>query len=278
MEQVIDGADTIRDKGPGQVSPFAIPALSGSMAAALVSMKYGLTGPVMTQVAACASAVIAFQDALRLIRLGRVRRRARRWLRGADRSPMAFAALGNMTALSKRNDDPRGRRRGRSIAPATGSSSARAPGSSSSNRAEHALSRGATILAEVIGGGADGRRLPHLAPRSRPGAAPAMAMTMAMRHAGVGTERDRLHRRPRHVHAAERRDRDTGDQDGLRRHALRRSRSVVAEVDGRPHLLGAAGRAVGDRGRRRDPRRRASRRRATTTSRTRNATSTTSRT
>ena len=30
MEQVIDGADTIRDKGPGQVSPFAIPALSGS--------------------------------------------------------------------------------------------------------------------------------------------------------------------------------------------------------------------------------------------------------
>ena len=45
MEQVIDGADTIRDKGPGQVSPFAIPALSGTMAAAQVSMKYGLTGP-----------------------------------------------------------------------------------------------------------------------------------------------------------------------------------------------------------------------------------------
>ena len=30
MEQVINGADTIRDKGPGQVSPFAIPALSGA--------------------------------------------------------------------------------------------------------------------------------------------------------------------------------------------------------------------------------------------------------
>ena len=46
MEQVIEGANTIRDKGPGQVSPFAIPALSGSMAAAQVSMRYGLTGPV----------------------------------------------------------------------------------------------------------------------------------------------------------------------------------------------------------------------------------------
>ena len=33
------------EKGPGQVSPFAIPALSGSMAAAQVSMRYGITGP-----------------------------------------------------------------------------------------------------------------------------------------------------------------------------------------------------------------------------------------
>src|SRR5215212_5614820 len=67
MEQVIDGAYTIQSKGPGQVSPFAIPALSGSMGAAQVSMKYGMTGAVITQVAACASGVIAFQDALRLI-------------------------------------------------------------------------------------------------------------------------------------------------------------------------------------------------------------------
>jgi peptide/nickel transport system ATP-binding protein len=70
MEMVINGADTIRDKGPGQVSPFAVPALSGSMAAAQVSMTYGITGPVITQVAACASGVIAYQDALRLIASG----------------------------------------------------------------------------------------------------------------------------------------------------------------------------------------------------------------
>ena len=70
MEQVINGADAIRDKGPGQVSPFAIPALSGSMAAAQVSMKYGATGPVITQVAACASGVHANQDALRHISSG----------------------------------------------------------------------------------------------------------------------------------------------------------------------------------------------------------------
>ncbi|HEY6058620.1 MAG TPA: beta-ketoacyl synthase N-terminal-like domain-containing protein, partial [Candidatus Limnocylindrales bacterium] len=67
LEQVIDGTKTLDEKGAGQVSPFAIPALSGSMGAAQVSMRYGITGPVITQVAACASSIIAFTDALRLI-------------------------------------------------------------------------------------------------------------------------------------------------------------------------------------------------------------------
>ena len=40
------------------------------MGACMLSMEYGLTGPVMTQVAACATSVIAFHDALRLIREG----------------------------------------------------------------------------------------------------------------------------------------------------------------------------------------------------------------
>ena len=79
-----------------------------SMAAAQVSMKYGLTGPVITQVAACASGVIAYQDALRLIALGRVRRRARRRLGGAAARRWPSRRSSNMTALSKRNDDPAG--------------------------------------------------------------------------------------------------------------------------------------------------------------------------
>jgi len=105
MEQVIEGTATLAAKGPGQVSPFAIPALSGSMGAAMVSMRYGLTGPVITQVAACASSVIAFQDALRLIRSGE----CDVVIAGGSEAallPIAFAALGNMGALSKRNDDP----------------------------------------------------------------------------------------------------------------------------------------------------------------------------
>ena len=70
IEEIIDGTHVHDQKGPRFVSPFAIPALSGSMAGCLLSMEYGLTGPVMTQVAACATSVIAFHDALRLIATG----------------------------------------------------------------------------------------------------------------------------------------------------------------------------------------------------------------
>ena len=105
IEAVIDGHMVLVNRGPGQVSPFAVPALSGSMAGAQITMQHGLTGPLMTQVAACASGVIAFQDALRLIQTGE----CDVVIAGGSEAPLlpiAFAALSNMGALSKRNDDP----------------------------------------------------------------------------------------------------------------------------------------------------------------------------
>jgi 3-oxoacyl-[acyl-carrier-protein] synthase II len=185
MEQVIDGADVIRTKGPGQVSPFAIPALSGSMAAAIVSMKYGLTGPVITQVAACASGVIAFQDALRLIRSGE----CDVVLAGGSEAPllpMAFAALGNMAALSKRNDDPEHASRpfdrdrdgflfGEGAAVCVVES------------VEHALARGATIQAEILGAALTADAY-HISAPEPTGRGAAMAMTRAIADAGIRPE------------------------------------------------------------------------------------------
>ena len=55
IEQVTMGSDAYREKGGRFVSAFAIPALSPSMGACMVSMKYGLTGAAITQAAACAS-------------------------------------------------------------------------------------------------------------------------------------------------------------------------------------------------------------------------------
>jgi 3-oxoacyl-[acyl-carrier-protein] synthase II len=185
MEQVINGADAIRDKGPGQVSPFAIPALSGSMAAAQVSMKYGLTGPVITQVAACASGVIAYQDALRLIASGE----SDVVLAGGSEAPllaMAFAALSNMTALSKRNDDPQGASRPFDRT-RDGFVFGEGAGILVVESAEHAQRRGATILAEIAGAALTADAY-HISAPEPTGRGATMAMTKAMRQAGLAPD------------------------------------------------------------------------------------------
>ena len=185
MEQVINGADTIRDKGPGQVSPFAIPALSGSMAAAMVSMNYGITGPVITQVAACASGVIAYQDALRLISSGE----CDVVVAGGSEAPllaMAFAALSNMTALSKRNDDPEGASRPFDRT-RDGFVFGEGAGILIVESAEHAQQRGATIMAEIAGAALTADAY-HISAPEPTGRGATMAMTKAMRQAGVAPD------------------------------------------------------------------------------------------
>jgi 3-oxoacyl-[acyl-carrier-protein] synthase II len=185
MEQVVEGAYTIREKGPGQVSPFAIPALSGSMGAAQVSMKFGLTGPVITQVAACASGVIAFQDGLRLISSGE----CDVVIAGGTEAPllpMAFAALANMGALSKRNDDPEGASRPFDRT-RDGFVYGEGAGVLVLESAAHAVERGANILAEVIGASLTADAY-HISAPEPTGRGAAMAMTKAMRQAGVAPD------------------------------------------------------------------------------------------
>ena len=250
MEQVINGADTIRDKGPGQVSPFAIPALSGSMAAAQVSMQYGITGPVITQVAACASGVIAYQDALRLIASGE----CDIVLAGGSEAPllaMAFAALSNMTALSKRNDDPEGASRPFDRT-RDGFVFGEGAGIIVVESAEHALARGATILAEIAGAALTADAY-HISAPEPTGRGAAMAMTKAMRQAGLApNEIDYIV-----AHGTSTPLNDVTEtraiKSRLRRLRLQGS-DLVAEVDGRAHARGGR-RAVGDRRGRRDPRR-----------------------
>src|SRR4029078_4824677 len=95
IEQIIDGTHVHDQKGPRFVSPFAVPALSGSMAAAMLSMEWGPHGPVTTHVAAGATSVIAFQDALRLIRDGDSDVVVTGGI-AAPIGPMGVAALANM--------------------------------------------------------------------------------------------------------------------------------------------------------------------------------------
>jgi 3-oxoacyl-[acyl-carrier-protein] synthase II len=185
MDQVITGTAVLAEKGPGQVSPFAIPALSGSMAACQISMKYCISGPVITQVAACASSVIAFIDGLRMIQSGEVDVAL---VGGTEGSllPIAFAALSNMGALSHRNDDPT-----RASRPFDRDRDGFVFGEGAAcvvlESAEHAMARGARILCEVAGGGMTADAF-HISAPEPTGRGATAAMTKALRNADVAPD------------------------------------------------------------------------------------------
>ncbi|HSL32526.1 MAG TPA: beta-ketoacyl-ACP synthase II [Candidatus Limnocylindrales bacterium] len=185
IEAIIDGTHVHDTKGPRFVSAFAVPALSGSMAAALLSIEYHLTGPVMTQVAACATSVIAFHDALRLIRTGE----CDVVLTGGTEAPvvpMGVAALGNMTALSKRNDSPETASRPFDLT-RDGFVLGEGAGVVVVESLAHALDRGATPLVEVIGGALTADAF-HISAPEPTGRGQARAMTLALRNAGVAPD------------------------------------------------------------------------------------------
>ena len=182
IEEIIEGTHTADTRGPRFVSPFAIPALSGSMAACMLSMEFGLTGPVMAQTAACATSIIAFHDALRLIQSGEVDV----VLTGGSEAPVlpvGIAALGNMGALSKRNDDPT-----RASRPFDRDRDGFVLGEGGGvvvvESLAHALARGATPLAEVLGGALTADAF-HISAPEPTGRGATRAMSMAREHAGV---------------------------------------------------------------------------------------------
>jgi 3-oxoacyl-[acyl-carrier-protein] synthase II len=185
IEQIVDGTHAHDNKGPRFVSAFAVPALSPSMGACMLSMEYGLTGPVMTQVAACATSVIAFHDALRLIQSGE----CDVVLTGGSEAPvlpMAVAALGNMGALSRRNDDP-----GRASRPFDRERDGFVLGEGAGvvvvESLQHARERGATPIAEVLGGALTADAF-HISAPEPTGRGATRAMTNALRSAGIAPD------------------------------------------------------------------------------------------
>jgi 3-oxoacyl-[acyl-carrier-protein] synthase II len=185
LEEVAEGEVTLRDRGGNRVSPFMVPMMSPSMAACQISIQNGIRGPVITSVAACASGVQAFMEAQRLIERGDVDV----VIAGGTESaivPLSFAALANMGALSKRNDDPQGASR-----PFDGNRDGFVFGEGAGvlviESAEHAAARGASVIAEVAGGALTGDAF-HISAPDPSGYGASLAMQRALRDAGLEPE------------------------------------------------------------------------------------------
>jgi len=172
----------LADRGADRVSPFTVPMFLPNMAASQISLTYGTRGPAICGAAACASGCQAFVDAVRLIRSGEADVAI---TGGSDAgvTAVAVAGLGNLGALSRRNDDPatasRPFERDRD-----GFVIAEGAAVLILESEEHALARGAEILCEAHGGSSTSDAY-HITAPDPSGDGPARAMREALERAGI---------------------------------------------------------------------------------------------
>jgi len=137
--------------GPPRLNPFFIPKMIADMAAGQISIKHELRGPNYVTVSACASATNALIDAFNLIRLGK----SDAIVTGGSEAcvnEMGMGGFNALRALSTRNDSPETASRPFDV-DRDGFVLGEGSGALILEEYEHAIQRGATIYAEIIGSG-----------------------------------------------------------------------------------------------------------------------------
>jgi 3-oxoacyl-[acyl-carrier-protein] synthase II len=172
-------------KGPGRVSPMTIPKLMLNAGGGNIAITYGLRGPNYSVATACASATNAMGNALEAIQTN-VCDLVVTGGTEAAMSRMGLAAFANMKALSMVEDDPAKASRPFD-ADRDGFVFSEGAGVLIFEELEHAQSRGATILAEVVGFG-QSCDAGHITSPDEHGTGAAAAMQMALDNAGLKAE------------------------------------------------------------------------------------------
>jgi beta-ketoacyl-acyl-carrier-protein synthase II len=189
---LLDNHVTFLERGHRRVSPFLIPHMLPDSPSGQVAIEYGLRGHNMAVVSACATGGHAIGEAMEAI----VRGQADLMLGAGTEAPLvplAIAGFGQMRALGTPRDPDTGE-----YSPpmasrpfdATRDGFVVSEGSAVLilEELQHALARGATPLAEVIGYGSSADAFDMAAPAER-GEGGQRAMRAALARAGIGPEK-----------------------------------------------------------------------------------------
>jgi len=140
--------------GPRKISPFFIPAAIVNLAAGHVSMRFGAKGPNEATATACTTSAHSLGDSFRIIHHGD----ADAMIAGGSEAaitPMGVGGFAAMRALSTRNHEPEKASRPWDTA-RDGFVMGEGAGIMILEELEFARSRGAKILAEIVGYGMSG--------------------------------------------------------------------------------------------------------------------------
>ena len=171
--------------GTPRFNPFFIPKMIADIAPGNISIKHGFMGPNYTTVSACASSANAMIDALNYIRLGH----CDVIVTGGSEAAVTIAGMGGfnaMHALSTRNESPETASRPFD-ASRDGFVLGEGAGALVLEEMEHAIARGATIYAEVAGGGMSSDAYHMTAPHPE-GIGVVRVMENCLRDAGLKPE------------------------------------------------------------------------------------------
>ena len=178
-----DTSNVIRDKGARRVSPFFIPGALINLVSGQIGIRYGFKGPNHAVVTACASGAHAIGDAARLIALDD----ADVMIAGGAEATVCeigVAGFSAMKALStRRGDDPQRASRPWDV-DRDGFVMGEGSGIVVVEEYEHAIARGATIHAEILGYGLSGDAY-HITAPAEDGNGGLRAMKAALKRAGL---------------------------------------------------------------------------------------------
>ena len=236
LETLIDAILLMEKRGPARLSPFLVPMLMANAASAQVSMQFGLKGPSLTHVSACASSSHAIGEGGDIIRRGQADVMV---AGGAEATviPVIVAAFAAMKTLTRRNDAPEAASRPFDK-DRDGFVLSEGAAVVVLEEREHARARGARSYGELVGYGATADAY-HITAPSPEGEGNARAMRMALRQAGLRPEQiDYIN-----AHGTSTQPNDREETAAIKQvfgdHAHKLLVSSTKSMTG--HLLGAAG-------------------------------------
>lgn len=236
FQSLFDGIKKFLVEGHKTVSPLLLPMMLPDSPSGKIAIEFGLRGPNMSISTACATGNNSIGEAYEIIRRGA----AKSMLAGSSESAMidlTIASLSNMTAISRRNDDPKGASR-----PFAADRDGFVVGEGAATlvleELESAKARGAHIYCELTGYGSTCDAFHITAPLEN-GEGAQQAMRVALRSAGLKPEDiDYIN-----AHGTSTQLNDVSETRAIKavfgEHAYKMKISSTKSVTG--HLMGSAG-------------------------------------